>query len=171
MAVFDTFDRTGNAEFPFPKAVVFRAVDTAVAALRMNVASRDELASRIDIKTGASAFSWGERVAISVMASGDQSAVVSIQSASKTVIGSGTAHGKNRKNVRGIISKTSEILQESGVSWRGEMGLDPAPAAAAGTAPSSSVADELAKLAQLRDQGVLTEAEFAAQKARLLEAG
>jgi hypothetical protein len=32
----------------------------------------------------------------------------------------------------------------------------------------SSVADELAKLADLRDKGVLTDAEFAAQKARLL---
>ena len=36
---------------------------------------------------------------------------------------------------------------------------------AAGTSGS---ADELAKLAQLRDSGVLTEAEFAAQKAKLL---
>jgi hypothetical protein len=30
------------------------------------------------------------------------------------------------------------------------------------------VADELAKLVALRDQGVLTEAEFAAEKAKLL---
>jgi ABC-type glycerol-3-phosphate transport system permease component len=36
-----------------------------------------------------------------------------------------------------------------------------------GSAGGSS-ADELAKLAQLRDQGVLTDQEFAAQKARLL---
>jgi Short C-terminal domain len=34
--------------------------------------------------------------------------------------------------------------------------------------PSASVADELMKLAQLRDSGVLTEQEFAAQKAKLL---
>ncbi|MGX7678497.1 SHOCT domain-containing protein [Jatrophihabitans sp. DSM 45814] len=33
---------------------------------------------------------------------------------------------------------------------------------------SASSADELAKLAQLRDQGVLTEQEFAAEKAKLL---
>lgn len=33
---------------------------------------------------------------------------------------------------------------------------------------ASSVADELAKMARLRDDGVLTEQEFAAQKARLL---
>jgi hypothetical protein len=42
---------------------------------------------------------------------------------------------------------------------------DPLPIAA----PAAlSVADELAKLGQLRDSGVLTEEEFAAQKARLL---
>ncbi len=41
----------------------------------------------------------------------------------------------------------------------------PAPSA---IGPTLSVADELAKLAQLRDAGVLTEEEFAAQKARLL---
>jgi hypothetical protein len=40
---------------------------------------------------------------------------------------------------------------------------------AARAAPSSPVvADELAKLAQLRDAGVLTEEEFASQKAKLL---
>jgi len=40
------------------------------------------------------------------------------------------------------------------------------------TAGSSvSSADEIAKLAQLKDQGVLTDAEFNAQKAKLLGAG
>ncbi len=41
-----------------------------------------------------------------------------------------------------------------------------APAAAA--APPVDVADQLRKLAELRDQGVLTDEEFAAQKAKLL---
>jgi hypothetical protein len=36
------------------------------------------------------------------------------------------------------------------------------------TAGTSSSADEIAKLAALKDQGVLTEQEFAAQKAKLL---
>jgi predicted PurR-regulated permease PerM len=36
------------------------------------------------------------------------------------------------------------------------------------TAGSSSSADELAKLAKLKEQGVITDAEFAAQKAKLL---
>jgi hypothetical protein len=49
-------------------------------------------------------------------------------------------------------------------------GVPPAPAAPASppTPASASVADELAKLVQLRDAGALTDEEFAAQKARLL---
>jgi hypothetical protein len=38
----------------------------------------------------------------------------------------------------------------------------------AGARSTPSVADELAKLDRLRDDGVITEAEFQAQKARLL---
>lgn len=41
-------------------------------------------------------------------------------------------------------------------------------AAPTGAQPQVSVADELSKLAQLRDQGILTDDEFAAQKAKLL---
>ena len=44
-----------------------------------------------------------------------------------------------------------------------------APATPSPAAPPLSVADELAKLARLKADGVLTEEEFAAQKARLLE--
>lgn len=42
------------------------------------------------------------------------------------------------------------------------------PPAAVAPAPQVDVADQLRKLADLRDQGVLTEEEFSAQKARLL---
>ena len=47
----------------------------------------------------------------------------------------------------------------------------PAPASSPASEPSGSalpVADELAKLASLRDQGVISDAEFQAQKSRLL---
>jgi hypothetical protein len=37
--------------------------------------------------------------------------------------------------------------------------------------PTSSAADELSKLAELRNSGVITDAEFEAQKAKLLSAG
>jgi len=43
----------------------------------------------------------------------------------------------------------------------------PAPAAAPAAPAPALVADELAKLVQLRDAGALTDEEFAAQKARL----
>ncbi len=43
-----------------------------------------------------------------------------------------------------------------------------APAAATPATSSGSIADELGKLAKLRDEGVLNDAEFAAAKARLL---
>jgi len=46
-----------------------------------------------------------------------------------------------------------------------ESGQTPAPA------QPTSVADELSKLAKLRDSGVLTEAEFQAQKAAVLRPG
>jgi Short C-terminal domain len=44
----------------------------------------------------------------------------------------------------------------------------PAGPAAPAAPPPASVADEIRKLAELRDAGVLTDAEFAAQKSRLL---
>jgi Short C-terminal domain len=43
-----------------------------------------------------------------------------------------------------------------------------APVAAAPAAPASSMLDQLKELGELKTQGVLTEDEFAAQKAKLL---
>ncbi|WP_084600619.1 SHOCT domain-containing protein [Aromatoleum toluclasticum] len=168
--LFDTFDRTGNAEFPFPKQVVFHAVCAAVEGLKgMEIDNRDELASRVDVKTGMSAFSWGEKVSISVTGNGGSGATISVQSAAKTIFGSATTHGKNRENVREIIRRTSELLAQDGSRWQEEMGLIADPMLSASSAQSvQSVADEITKLAALRDQGILTPDEFNSQKARLL---
>lgn len=54
----------------------------------------------------------------------------------------------------------SEADQEVG----GAAAPEPAPAAGGGT----DVADQLQKLADLRDQGILTDEEFEAQKAKIL---
>lgn len=44
----------------------------------------------------------------------------------------------------------------------------PAPAEAAAPAAGGSVIDQLKELGELKEQGILTEEEFAAQKAKLL---
>lgn len=173
--MFDTFDRNGNAEFPFPKSVVYRAVCEAVRSIRgMTVERQDDLTSRIEIKTGMSAMSWGEKITISVSNAGQTASVVAIGSGAKTVFGSATAHGKNKKNVSDILSATSEVLQREGQKWMTEWrespeGAQTVPAPTGGPA-TRSVADELIKLAELRDKGILTEEEFAAQKVKILSA-
>lgn len=163
--MFDTFDRNGNAEFPFSKAVVFRAVCQAVKELSgVTSENADELTSRIELKTGMSAFSWGEKVTITVLSSGTNGAVVQVASGAKTIFGSGTSHGKNKQNVSNIISQTSKVLQAFGEQWAKDMCQDvKEPELVQG-----SVADELIKLALLKDNGILSEAEFEGQKQRIL---
>jgi hypothetical protein len=46
----------------------------------------------------------------------------------------------------------------------------PPPAAPAPAAPQTDMVDQLRKLGELRDAGILTEEEFAAQKAKILGA-
>jgi hypothetical protein len=62
----------------------------------------------------------------------------------------------------------TQYVQHSGSMFGGAGAPAPAPAAPAASAPAVDVADQLRKLAELRDQGVLTEEEFAVQKQRLL---
>jgi hypothetical protein len=66
-----------------------------------------------------------------------------------------------------IITETESLRAE--IDTHEERQLQQAMRAAVRDANSSSIADELAKLADLRDQGVLTDDEFAQQKQRLLE--
>lgn len=75
-----------------------------------------------------------------------------------------TVDDESSTNVR---AKMTPILRAAGVPLLGD------EAAATPAAPSApiSVADELAKLASLRNDGLLTDEEFEAQKARLLAAG
>ncbi|MUZ72946.1 hypothetical protein GOZ90_09650 [Agrobacterium vitis] len=172
MTMFDTFDRTGNAEFPFPKTVVYQAICEAVRGIRgMTVERKDELTTRLEVKTGMSAFSWGEKITISVSSSG-QNAIVSIGSGAKTIIGSATSHGKNKKNVSDILNATSTLLERHGQEWLSELAPPPIAQAALPDPHNStilrSVADELMKLAKLRDEGIITDAEFDALKSKII---
>jgi hypothetical protein len=53
-------------------------------------------------------------------------------------------------------------LAQNGERWPNELGVAPSQD------PSQSAADEIRKLADLHQSGILTDAEFAAQKKKLL---
>jgi hypothetical protein len=64
---------------------------------------------------------------------------------------------------------SNRVSRRQGERWAAQEAADmPAPAPTA-PAPVSSPIEQLKELATLRDQGVLTEEEFAAQKAKLLD--
>lgn len=101
-------------------------------------------------------------------------------------VGCGTINAKNRiggyvgakmfyvmVTAEGTIRAESEPTQIASCNLYNGEHVDPQPAlldvpAAAGAPATLSVADELAKLAGLRDKGIITQAEFDAQKAKLL---
>jgi hypothetical protein len=65
-------------------------------------------------------------------------------------------------------SVSNRVSRRQGQRWaEQEAAAEPAPAPAA-PAQASSPIEQLKELAALRDQGVLTDDEFAAQKAKLL---
>ncbi len=68
---------------------------------------------------------------------------------------------------------SNRVSRRQGERWaqQEEQQQAPAPAAAAPAAPAAggqSVIDQLKELGELKAQGILTEEEFAAQKAKLL---
>jgi hypothetical protein len=70
----------------------------------------------------------------------------------------------DKKSAAEVRAKIGPVLRAAGVALSDSETAGPAPAPAA----AGNVADELAKLAGLRDAGVLTAGEFDAQKAKLL---
>ena len=78
------------------------------------------------------------------------------------VLGNGTLLGTANVN-----HGTAEMIEKWFRSHR-DFGKNAAPTAAAPAGNAPSVADEIAKLARLRDDGVLTDDEFAAAKQRLI---
>lgn len=69
------------------------------------------------------------------------------------------------KAIRRQSKKQTRLLREQAVRLPAQ---PPSASPLPPPAPASSVADELGRLAALRDAGVLTDEEFAAQKTRLL---
>ena len=82
------------------------------------------------------------------------------------------AGGDNRRVPVPNTTKSSQIIEQINAyitASQEQERAKAAPAAPAAAAPQAfSVADELSKLASLRQQGILTEQEFQEQKQRLL---
>jgi hypothetical protein len=73
---------------------------------------------------------------------------------------------------RANSGEMAQVVQEMNAkAARGGLNVQGTPLVIGRAAATPDTADELTKLADLRDRGVLTEAEFEAQKAKLLAAG
>lgn len=94
--------------------------------------------------------------------------------AARTAVVAGTANAVSHKmQTRYATKEEEQQAQQQQVYEQGQQDAQaqaaaPAPAAAPAAAGSESVIDQLKQFAQLRDQGILTDEEFAAQKAKLL---
>lgn len=94
-----------------------------------------------------------------------------IGAAARTAVIAGTAQAvggrvAHRQQQRWVAEAQQEAAQQEAAQ---QAPPPPPPPAAAAPAPAGSdVIAQLKELAELRDQGILTEEEFATQKARLL---
>jgi hypothetical protein len=76
-------------------------------------------------------------------------------------------HVSEARAKKQMLTQT-QYLQHGGPAFAPGMPAPAAPAAPAASAAPVDVADQLRKLAELRDQGILTEEEFSVQKQKLL---
>ena len=87
----------------------------------------------------------------------------------RVAVASGTATAvRNRVSRRQSERWSEEGTPQPAYLAPGEAAAAPPQAPQAPPAPAADPIEQLTKLGQLRDQGVLTEEEFAAQKAKLL---
>jgi hypothetical protein len=99
-----------------------------------------------------------------------------IRGVARTAVIAGTATAVSgrvqRRQAEKFAQRDANIYAEREQAYEQQVGYQqpaPAPAPAAAAAPAAeSVLDQLQKLGDLKAQGILTDAEFEAQKAKLL---
>ena len=93
-----------------------------------------------------------------------------LRGVARVAVASGTATAVSNRVSRRQANKWSSQGEAYYPPNRAAMPPQPPPAAPppAAAAPQQSVVDQLKDLAELKQQGILTEEEFAAQKARIL---
>lgn len=152
-------DHSGSVEYPYSKKTVFAAVMAAAKHIDgFELDSADEMSGHVTLKAGVSWSSWGENIPIQLISVSPVRTKVEIISTPKTgvLFGGANDFGKNRRNIEKIISAISAQLQ-------GKPAEVEQPSVS-----STSAADELLKLKQLKDAGVLSDEEFESQKQKIL---
>ncbi len=93
-----------------------------------------------------------------------------LRGVARTAVVAGTATAVSgrvqRRQAEKFAGRDAEIAAEREAAYAQQVPAQAPPPVAA--APAQDVVEQLKGLAELRDQGVLTEAEFAAQKAKIL---
>lgn len=154
-------DHHGEVEYPYSQKTVFDALMAASNKIDgLELDSADEVSGRVTLKAGVSLRSWGENIPVQLVSVTPVRTRVQIMSTPKTGVMFGGAMdlGKNRQNIEKIIRAVSDELA----------GKEPEKETA--SIDTATVSDELIKLKQLLDQGVLTQEEFDEQKRKLLSA-
>lgn len=157
-------DHTQSIKVPYSEDDTFLALKSAIKKVKgFKVERFDSTMKTVYAKTGMSTFSWGENITVSVRNCPDGTAEVLVLSTPKTgaLFGGATDMGKNRKNIMAIslaLSKELGRYQQVEKLERDERE----------ETDSTLVADEIKKLANLKEQGILSEEEFAQKKKQLL---
>lgn len=97
-----------------------------------------------------------------------------LRGVARTAVVAGTATAVSgrvqRRQAERYASRDAQIYAERQAAYQQQMAPPPAPApvAAAPAAPAEDPIEQLQRLGDLHAQGILTDAEFAAQKAKIL---
>jgi hypothetical protein len=91
-----------------------------------------------------------------------------LRGVARTAVVAGTATAVSgrvqRRQAERFADRDAGIAAQQDAAYEQQVAADPAPA----QAPPTDIVTQLKSLAELRDQGILTEDEFAAQKAKIL---
>jgi hypothetical protein len=109
-------NRAEEAEYPYPLEQVYEATIAGVrAAKSMKVKKEDPASHRIEVSTGVSATSWGDRVVITFAPVSATVTRVHVSSAPKTgaMLGGWMSGGHQAKNVSEIFAVISDQFEHT----------------------------------------------------------
>jgi hypothetical protein len=94
-----------------------------------------------------------------------------LRGVARTAVVAGTASAVNgrvqRRQAEKFAERDAQIAAQQDAAYQ-QQAVAQAPPPAPVAAPASDVVTQLKSLAELRDQGILTEEEFSAQKSKIL---